>query len=206
MITNHGRHRAVRSRTSRVTRIITTTMLVGSASVAVATWPTAASADAPIQTAWWNFASGGGTAAPDPATPEGGLHISVASGQITAYGAVLYSLPEGDTATIELNVANLTATPVINPPAPPTAPQADIVACPTKATTWKAGDAQSWDTRPEDDCTRSFLGHLSADSKTLSFLADSSVETVPGQLSVAIMPVMTNGIPGRGTPAPADTP
>lgn len=204
MSDSQGRHRAAPTRASRVRRLVTATLLVGSASVAVATWPTAASAEAPTQTAWWNFASAGGQSAPDPATPAGGLHISVASGQVTAFGAVLYSLPEGDTATIELSVANLTATPVVNATSPTTAPQADVMACPTKDTSWNAGDAQDWSTRPEYDCTRGFLGSLSADNKTLTFLADSSIETVPGQLSVAIVPVMTNAIPGVGTPAPTD--
>lgn len=200
-----GRHRAARPRASRIRRAVTAVLLLGSASVAVATWPGgAASADAPVQTGWWNYASGGGQAAPDPATPEGGLHLSVASGQITAFGAVLYSVPAGASGTLELGVANLTATPTVNPTSPTTAPQADVMACPTKDASWKSGDDQAWDTKPEYDCTRGFLGSLSADNKTLTFLVDSSAETLPGQLSLALVPVLTNGVPGVGTPAPVD--
>ena len=198
-----GRHRAERARLSVAQRIGATAVMLGVSGFAAVMLSTTAVADAPMQTAWWQAASAGGQAAPDPATPEGGLHVSVASGQVLAYGAVLYSVPEGSTATMEFKVANITATPVVNPTSPSTTPAADIVACPTK-NAWKAGDAQSMDTAPGYDCTHSVPGNLSADQTTLTFLVDSSVETVPGQLSLAIVPVVTDNIPGAGTPAPVD--
>src|SRR5436853_7398614 len=94
-----GRHRAARTRLSRVQRFTGGGLLLGASAFVAATWPTAAVADAPVQTGWWNTASGGGQAAPDPATPPGGLHVSAASGQVLAYGAVLYAVPQGATAT-----------------------------------------------------------------------------------------------------------
>lgn len=200
----NGRHRAPRARLTVVQRTGAAAVLIGTTGLAAAMWPASAIADAPVQTAWWNTMSAGGQAAPDPATPEGGLHVSVASGQVVAYGAVLYSLAEGSTATLELKVSNITATPVVNPTSPTTNPAADIVACPTK-NAWKAGDNQPIDTAPGYDCTRSIPGNLSDDQKTLTFLVDTSVEAIPGQLSLAIVPVVTDNIPGAGTPAPADT-
>jgi hypothetical protein len=198
-----GRHRARRARLSVAQRIGGVAVILGASGFAAIALSTTAVADAPMQTAWWQAVSAGGQAAPDPATPEGGLHVSVASGQVLAYGAVLYSLTEGSTATLEFKVSNITATPVVNPTSPSTTPAADIVACPTK-NSWKAGDGQSMDNAPGYDCTRSIPGNLSADQTTLTFLVDSSVEVVPGQLNLAIVPVVTDNIPGAGTPAPVD--
>jgi hypothetical protein len=200
----NGRHRAPRARLTVLQRAGAAAVLIGGTGLAAAMWPAAAIADAPVQTAWFNAASGGGQAAPDPVTPAGGLHVSVASGQILAFAAVQYALAEGSTATIEFKVSNLTATPVINPTAPTTSPAANIVACPISGT-WKAGDNQPMEAAPKYDCTRSVYGNLSSDQTTLTFLADSSIEAVPGQLSLAIVPVVTDEIPGVGTPAPADT-
>lgn len=200
----HGRHRAPRGRLTLAQRLGAAAIVLGASGFAAATWPTSAVADAPIQTAWYNAMSGGGQAAPDPATPAGGLHVSVASGQILALGAVQYALAQGSTATIEFKVSNLTATPVVNPTSPSTDPAANVVACPITGT-WKSGDDQSMDAAPKYDCTHSIPGNLSADQTTLTFFADASMESVPGQLSLAILPVVTDEIPGAGTPAPADT-
>ena len=199
-----GRHRAPRARLTLAQRLGAAAVLVGGTGFAAAVWPASAVADAPVQTAWYNAVSGGGQAAPDPATPAGGLHVSVASGQILAFAAVQYTLAEGSTATIEFKIANLTATPVVNPTAPSTNPAINVVACPISGT-WKAGDDQPMDAAPKFDCTRSIFGNLSSDQSTLTFLADASIETVPGQLSLAIVPVVTDEIPGVGTPAPVDT-
>ena len=192
----HGRHRAPRGRLTLAQRLGGAAIVLGASGFAAATWPTSAVADAPIQTAWYG--------APDPATPAGGLHVAVASSQIVAFSAVQYALAEGSTATIEFKVANLTATPVVNPTAPTTDPAANVVACPITGT-WKSGDAQSMDAAPKYDCSHSIFGNLSADQTTLTFFADASSEAVPGQLSLAILPVVTDEIPGAGTPAPADT-
>jgi len=200
-----GRHRAKRARLSLAQRVGAVAMALGASGFAAVTVASSSAvADAPMQTAWWNGMSGGGQAAPDPATPAGGLHVAVGSGQVLAFGAVLYSLPEGSTATLELKVSNLTATPVVNPTAPSTTPAVNVVACPTTGT-WKAGDNQPMDTAPDYDCTRYMQGNLSADQSTITFLLDASAESIPGQLSLAIVPIVTNEIPGAGTPAPVDT-
>jgi hypothetical protein len=203
-VSGPGRHRAPHARLTLAQRLGAAAVVLGGTGLAAAMWPASAIADAPVQTAWFNAMSGGGQAAPDPATPAGGLHVSVASGQILAFGAVQYALTEGSTATLELKVSNLTATPVVNPTAPTTDPAANIVACPITGT-WQGGDDQPMDSAPKYDCTRSVFGSLSADQTTLTFFLDTTLETVPGQLNIAIVPVVTDEIPGAGTPAPADT-
>src|SRR3954470_12787740 len=110
-----GRHRQARHGLTRLQRLGAAAVLAGASGLAAVAWAGAAVADAPVQTGWWNTASGGGQAAPDPATPAGGLHVSAGSGQVLAYGAVLYAVPQGATATLELDVASLTATPQVNP-------------------------------------------------------------------------------------------
>jgi len=203
-MSSHGKHRAAKGRLTMAQRIGAAAVLLGAGGLAAAMWPTSASADAPIQTAWYNQLSGGGQAAPNPSTPAGGLHVAATSSQIAAWSAVMYSLAEGSTATIEFKVSNLTATPVVNPTAPSTTPAVNIVACPISGT-WKTGDPQPMDSAPKYDCTHAIPGSLSSDQKTLTFLADSNLETTPGSLSLAILPVLTDEIPGVGTPAPADT-
>ena len=203
-MSSHGKHRAAKRRLTLGQRLGSAAVLLGAGGLAAAMWPAAASADAPIQTAWFNAMSGGGQAAPNPTTPAGGLHVAVTSNQIVAFSAVMYSLAAGSTATLEFKVSNLTATPIVNPTAPTTNPAVNIVACPISGT-WKTGDDQPMDSAPKYDCTHAIPGSLSADQKTLTFLADSNLETTPGSLSLAILPVLTDEIPGVGTPAPADT-
>src|SRR4051794_3581069 len=140
-ISGPGRHRAARRRLTIAQRVGAAAVVLGASGFAAAMWPAAASADAPIQTAWFNAMSGGGQAAPNPTTPAGGMHVAVTSDQIIAFSAVMYSLTAGSTATIEFKVSRLTATPVINPSAPTTNPAANIVACPISGT-WKTGDDQ----------------------------------------------------------------
>ena len=203
-MSSHGKHRAAPGRLTMAQRFGAAAVLLGVGGLAAAMWPASASADAPIQTAWYNQLSGGGQAAPNPSTPPGGLHVAATSSQIAAWSAVMYSLAEGSTATIEFKVSKLTATPVVNPTAPSTNPAVNIVACPISGS-WKAGDDQPMDSAPKYDCTHAIPGSLSADQTTLTFLADSNLETTPGSLSLAILPVLTDEIPGVGTPAPADT-
>lgn len=203
-MSSHGKHRAAKRRLTIVQRLGAAAVLLGAGGLAATMWPVSASADAPVQTAWFNALSGGGQAAPNPTTPAGGLHVAVTSNQIVAFSAVMYTLAEGSTATIEFKVSNLTATPVVNPTAPSTNPAANIVACPISGT-WQTGDDQSMDKAPKFDCTHAIPGSLSADQTTLTFLVDSNLETIPGSLSLAILPVLTDEIPGVGTPAPVDT-
>ncbi len=200
-----GRHRAEPAPRRTARRVAVGTLFVAAATVFGATWPTAAQADAPVQTAWWNAASGGGQAAPEPTAEEGGLHLAVEPGQILAFGAVLYAMPVEASGTLELKIGNIAATPQVNPTAPTTDPAVNIQACPTADTSWKAGDNQPMDSAPDYDCSlRSFTGSVSADGTSVTFLVDGSAETVPGQLSLAIVPVMTTDAPGVGTQLPTD--
>jgi hypothetical protein len=174
-------------------RIVSAVMLTGASALVFATWPTAANADPAVRVGWWNTASGGGQAAPDPTAPDGGLHIAVAPGQILAYGAVLYNLAPNDTATLELKLSGQ-GTPVLE-------------ACPTKDVSWKEGGDQQSDAAPAYDCSvHSYTGSISSDGTTATFLVDGGADTAPGQLSLAILPYMTHDAPGGvGTELPVDS-
>src|SRR3954452_3804603 len=104
-------------------RIPVAGLLTTAGPLVIATWPSAASADPAVRTGWWNTMSGGGQSAPEPTTPAGGLHVAVAPGEMLAFGAVLYDLPQDATATLELKLSGQ-GTPV-------------LVACPTKDSSWK---------------------------------------------------------------------
>jgi len=172
-------------------RIVGATLLTGAGALVVATWPAAsASADAPVRTAWWNTVSGNGQSAPS-STPAGGLHVAVAPGQVLAFGAVLYSLPTDGTATLEFKFTSQGT--------------ASVAACPTKDDNWTAGDDQPSSAQPAYDCTHAFNGNVSSDGATVTFFVDGAGQSIPGQLSLAIVPVMTDAAPGVGTQLPADT-
>jgi hypothetical protein len=168
-------------------------LLTAASALVIATWPTAAQADPAVRTGWWNTVSGGGQAAPQPTTADGGLHVAVAPGQILAYGAVLYDLAPTDTATLELKFSGQ-GTPV-------------VVACPTKDSSWKEGGDQPASDAPAYDCSlHSYTGSVSADGTTITFLVDGSAETTPGELSLAIVPYTTHNAPDPvGTELPVDS-
>src|SRR3954453_23692944 len=156
-------------------RITSAGLLTAAAALVVATWPSAASADPAVRTAWWNTVSGGGQAAPSPTAPDGGLHVAVSPGQILAYGAVLYDLPQEATATLELKLSGQ-GTPV-------------LVACPTKDNSWKAGGNQPSSNAPAYDCAlHSYTGSVSSDGATGTFLIQGGAETPPAALSLAFGP------------------
>src|SRR3954465_1572805 len=173
-------------------RITSAGLLTAPAPLGAPPWPSAASADPAVRTAWWNTVSGGGQAAPSPTAPDGGLHVAVSPGQLLAFGAVLYDLPQDATATLELKLSGQ-GTPV-------------LVACPTKDSSWKAGGGQPSDAAPAYDCaTRTYHGSVSSDGATVTFLVDGGAETTPGELSLAILPYMTHDAPaGVGTQLPVD--
>ena len=133
-----------------------------------------ASADEPVKVGWWNFASGGGQAAPAPDTPPGGLRVGVASAQLLAIGAVQFSLPKDGSGTFVLNVAQISGNsnaPVVNA----------LVACPTKDNNWKAGDNQDAAGAPGWSCdTYHFGGRLSGDQTTMTFQLDGSADVTDG--------------------------
>ena len=158
-----------------------------------------ASADTPVKVGWWNFAAGGGQAAPSPDVNAGGLRVGVSSSQTLAIGAVEYSLPRDGSATLELKITSITSNsnaPTVNA----------IFACPTKDDSWKAGDNQDAATAPAYDCDRAHsVGRLSADQSTMTFQVNGSADISDGVLSLAIVPAHTTAIayigtdPGTGT-------
>ena len=183
--------RTVRSRWVARLALAATSASIGLVATGAVLSP--ASADTPTKVGWWNFASGGGQAAPEPDTNAGGLRVGVSSSQTLAFGAVEYQLPKDAGATLELAVTSITSNsnaPVVNA----------ILACPTKDDSWKAGDDQDASTAPAYDCsTRAFVGHLSADQATMTFQVDGSADVTDGVLSLAIVPAHSTAIPYIGT-------
>ena len=167
--------------------------------VATGAFLSPASADAPTKVGWWNFASGGGQAAPAPDTNAGGLRVAVSTSQWLAIGAVEYSLPSDGSATLELAVTHITSgsgAPGLN----------DIQACPTKDDSWKAGDNQDAAGAPAWDCSvHHFVGQLSSDQSTMTFQVDGSADVSPGVLSLAIVPEHTTSLPVVNTDPGTDT-
>jgi hypothetical protein len=151
-----------------------------------------ASADAPVKTGWWNFASGGGQAAPGPDVNAGGLRVAVASQQDVSFGAVEYSLPRDASGTLTLSITQMTGNAA--------AMQNTIVACPTATADWPSGDDQDWSKKPDFSCdSHQFVGQLSSDGKTLLFNVDGGADVTDGTLSLAIVPLHTVQLPAVGT-------
>jgi len=167
---------------------------------------TAARADQPVKVGWWNAAASGGQAAPAPDVNAGGMKISVSGSQVLAFGAVAYNLPADGTATLELSVTNSSPEPSSAPANPASLPDTNvIVACPTTDNSWSAGDDQDASTAPKYDCSaHHYVGALSSDGKTMTFLIDGAADLTPGTLSLAILPDTTTAIYELGTDAPSD--
>ena len=128
------------------------------------------------RTAWFNAASGGGLAAPQPTTSEDDLRI-VRAVETQAFSALLYT-GAGVRASLDLAVRDGSSqgTP-------------DVVACPTVDTAWEAGGNQPMESAPEVDCDRSMsFGLLSDDGTTLSFGLDGAFQVQPGTWSIALVP------------------
>jgi hypothetical protein len=109
---------------------------------------------------------------------------------VLAYGALIYELPEGSTATLVLKIAQTQGTPL-------------VVACPTHGIAWTAGDDQPAP-GPTYDCdAQHYPGTVSAD--TITFKLTASQESVPGQLSMAIVPDLSNpALPTGNSPFAID--
>jgi len=148
-----------------------------------------AHADSPQRVGWWNTASANGTAAASPTTPGGGMRVAAGptttaspitmpqGQQILAYGAVLFALAPGESATLQLKIAG----------APQGTPQ--VAACPTRNTTWPAGDDQPASAEPAYDCGgQHYTGKVSVDGKAITFDVKAPFEATPGLLSLAIVP------------------
>lgn len=145
---------------------------------AVALLATAAYAESPVRVAWWNMVSASGVVAPAPATPSGGIHVAAAPGQVLAYGALLYPLPaHASLGSLTLSIAGSQGT-------------VQLTACPTKGTSWSAGDDQAGDSAPAYDCSAMHVsGAVAGDGKSVVF----ALTALPaGALSVAIVPDLTS--------------
>jgi hypothetical protein len=174
--------------------------------IATGTLLSPASADAPTKVGWWT--KGGGQANPTPDVNAGGMRVAVApQGGILSYGAVEYSIPQDASGTLELAITQ--STPM--PPQPPggavtLAPLGNVIACPTKTDSWKDGDNQDIANAPAYDCsTYRFVGAVSSDGKTMTFLIDGAAAQTPGTLSLAILPEQTTAIYTAGTDAGTDS-
>ena len=198
----HGRHRIATPPLTYAQRVGAASALVVVASAGSIAWPVVASADAPLQTAWWNMASGS-QAPPDPATPPGGLHVSVFSNNVLAFGAVEYSLPSGASAQLVLQVAQAAAPPAVDPNNPSPTPSFSFQACPTIGQ-WRAGDDQPAASAPTYDAKHCFSGNESADQKTVTFFVDGNNQRKTGELSLAIVPQPSSQLPTLGGDSPVD--
>ena len=199
----HGKHRAQRAPLTAWQRAARAGAVVCLASASTVAWPLPASADAPLQTAWWNMASGG-QAPPDPATPAGGLHVSVFSNNVLAFGAVEYSMPSDASGQLVLQVATAGAPPAVDPNNPSKTPSFAFEACPTIGA-WRAGDDQPAAAAPTYDTKHCFLGNESADASTVSFFVDGNHQRKPGVISLAIVPQPSTQLPTVGGDSPIDS-
>lgn len=169
----------------------TTTALGLAVAAALALPAGAASAETAPEaerTAWFNAASGGGLAAPQPSTSEGDLRVARAV-QPQAFSALLYT-GDGVRASLDLTIrdGSVQGTP-------------DVVACPTVETAWEDGGNQPMDVAPEYDCEASTsYGLLSEDGTTLTFGLDGAFQVEPGTWSIALVPT-----PGGVSPGPPPT-
>jgi hypothetical protein len=185
------KHRSQRTKWVARLAVAATTASIGLVGTGAVLSP--ASADTPVKVGWWNFAAGGGQAAPAPDTNAGGLRVGVSSSQTLAFGAVEYSLPRDGSGTMELAITSITSNG--------SAPQVNaILACPTKDDSWKAGDDQDAAGAPAYSCDSfHFVGHLSADQTTMTFQVDGSADISDGHLSLAIVPQHSTAVPYIGT-------
>ena len=136
-------------------------------------------ADAPAKTGWWNAASANGVSLPMPTTSADDLHVGQGANGPTAYAAVGYPLVgQGvSSATLQLKVAANSAVGTI-----------DVIACPTKDATWKAGGNQPYDARPAYSCAKGIQGVVAADGTSVTFLLDAA-QLAPGAgYSLAVVP------------------
>ena len=135
-------------------------------------------ADAPTKAGWWNAATAGGVALPQPTTSTDDLHVSQGPSSPAAIAAVAYDvLGTLSDATLLLKVVPSSAVGTVS-----------VAACPTKDSTWKAGGNQPYDAAPAYDCAHGVPGVVAADGSTVTFLLDAAQQLPAGGLSLAIVP------------------
>lgn len=187
-------------------RIAVTMAAVGAGLTAFGAMSITAHAAPPLRVAWWNTATANGAAAPSPTTPAGGMRVAAGSGnaqtqvpgtvpnpQVVAYGALLLELPEGATATLVLKLAQAAqGTPL-------------VVACPTHDLAWTAGDDQPAP-GPAYNCDgQHYPGTVDATGTSIAFKLTAQFESTPGQLSIVIVPDLSNpALPTGGAPFAID--
>lgn len=155
----------------------------------IALVPSAALAEEPERTGWWNRASAAGTALPQPTTAEGDLRVANAPDGPAAFAAVSYPSAGATDAvlTLTLRPDRTLGTP-------------DVLACPTTEADWAEGGNQPYAAAPAYDCeTASAFGELAPDGSTLTFLLDSGTQDATGTWSLALVPN-----PGTTAPFSAD--
>ena len=135
-------------------------------------------ADAPSKAGWWNALSGGGAALPVPTTGADDLHVSQGPNGPSAFAALAYDVfgQVVTAATLELKIVPHSAVGTV-----------DVMACPTKDTSWKAGGDQPMDSAPAYDCAKGVVGAASDDLATVTFFLAAPPVGSSGY-SVAIAP------------------
>jgi hypothetical protein len=135
-------------------------------------------ADAPSKAGWWNALSGGGAALPMPVTGADDLHVSQGPNGPGAFAALGYDVfgQVVTAATLELKVVANSAVGTL-----------DLMACPTKDTSWKAGGNQPMDAAPAYDCAKGVVGAATDDLATVTFFLDAPAVGSAGY-SIAIAP------------------
>lgn len=149
------------------------------AALGVAVWAVPAGAEAPAKTGWWNAAAAGGLVLPQPTTGGDDLHVGQGPGRPSALAAVSYPLPTTDLAgaTLTLTVVPRSAVGTV-----------DVLACPTRDDSWKAGGNQPISAAPPYDCARGLAGIRSGDGGSVTFLLDAGQQLAGGGFSLAIVP------------------
>jgi hypothetical protein len=136
-------------------------------------------ADAPSKSGWWNAMSAGGAALPVPTTGADDLHVSQGPNGPAAYAALAYDVL-GQTvtaATLELKVVANSAVGTL-----------DLMACPTKDASWKAGGNQPMDAAPAYDCAKGVVGAATDDLATVTFFLDAPLGLTGYSIAIAPSP------------------
>lgn len=162
-------------------RLCSATLLVAAVSLALGSWGAAwAYAEEPDAQGWWTATDPGGLPAQPPAAPDvpsDGLLLQTGSTTPTAYAALVYAVPEGETAD------SLTLTTAPNAG---TSPSSVIDLCPLKSPSFTPEQGGSIANAPAYDCTKKVTAILGADGVTFKVAVGGLVSD--GHLAVALLP------------------
>jgi len=148
-------------------------------------WSASAAAQAPQEQGWWTTTNAGGMNPASPDVPPKGLLVqSDVNGAAVAYAAVVYALPDGDSAsTLTLTVATVASGK------PDATPSSTLQACPLVKPTIKADQGGPSSDAPAYACTQPTIragATTHASSTVYQFAVGSAVSG--GTLAVAIVP------------------